>query len=139
MASQTAGTQGRNNDIMNGMSANLSDQDIADLSAYYGSLEAESGETPEDVVDYAGALYRGGDVERGITACTACHGPQGNGLGLANFPDISGQKVGYIKAQLELFRSGGRNNDHNGMMRQIAIKLTDKDIDALAKYLRGLY
>lgn len=139
LASQTSGSEGRNNIIMNGMSANLTDQDIADLAAYYSSLDSESGETPVDVVEYAEALYRGGDVERGITACTACHGPQGNGLGLANFPDVSGQKAGYIKAQLEMFRSGTRANDHSEMMRKVAIKLTDKDIDALSKYLRGLY
>lgn len=138
LASQTGGEKGRNNAVMNGMSMALSNQDILDLSAYYSSLEQEQGEAPEDVIEHAQAIYRGGDLSRGITACTACHGPQGNGASLANFPDISGQKVDYIKSQLEMFRSGGRVNDANGMMRKVAAKLTDKDIDALSKYLRGL-
>ena len=59
-------------------------------------------------------------------------------MSLANFPDISGQKVAYVKSQLEMFRSGERANDPNGMMRKVAAKLTDKDIDALSKYIRGL-
>ena len=139
LASQTGGEKGRNNAVMNGMAAMLTDQDIADLSAYYNSLESEQGSAPEDVIEHAQKLYRGGDVERGIAACTACHGPQGNGLSLANFPDVSGKKADYLKAQLEMFRSGERNNDLNGMMRKVAAKLTDKDIDALAKYIRGLH
>ena len=138
LASQTGGEKGRNNAVMNGMAMTLSDQDILDLSAYYSSLEPEQGEAPEDVIEYAQAIYRGGDLSRGITACTACHGPQGNGVSLANFPTISGQKTDYIKSQLEMFRSGERANDANGMMRKVAAKLTDKDIDALSKYLRGL-
>lgn len=60
-------------------------------------------------------------------------------MGLANFPDISGQHAAYIKAQLEKFRSGDRANDLNGMMRDIAKRLTDEDIEILSKYLGGLH
>lgn len=138
-ASQTGGAEGRNNAVMNGMAAPLSEQDMKDIAAYFASQEATPGETPEDVIEMGQKLYRGGDEERGITACIACHGPRGNGMGLANFPDISGQHATYIKSQLEQFRSGQRANDPNGMMRDIAMRLTDKDIDILAKYLGGLH
>ncbi len=77
------------------------------------------------------ALYQGGDESRGVTACIACHGPKGNGMGLAGFPDISGQHATYTAAQLKAFRSGQRHNDMNGMMRDIAMKLTDEDIEIL--------
>ena len=97
------------------------------------------GETPEDVIEAGSKLYRGGDLERGITACTACHGPRGNGTSLSGFPDISGQHTAYLKAQLEAFRSGQRANSHNGMMEDIAKRLTDQDIDILSKYISGLY
>lgn len=139
LASQTGGEEGRNNAVMNGMAAGLSDQDIADLAAWYASQTMTKGETPEDVIEAGKALYTGGDLERGITACIACHGPRGNGMELANFPDISGQHSEYTKAQLEQFRSGQRANDMNGMMRDIAKKLTDEDIRILSLYVAGLH
>ena len=139
LASTTGGKEGRNNAIMNGMAAPLSDQDILDIAAYFASQKQTPGEAPEDVIEAGHKLYVGGDMARGITACIACHGPHGDGVGLAGFPDISGQHSAYLKTQLEAFRSGDRNNSHNGMMEDIAKKLTDKDIDILAKYIAGLY
>lgn len=139
LASQTGGEQGRNNAVMNGMAAPLSEQDIQDLAAYFSSQEQKPGETPENYVDAGQALYRGGDAERGIPACMACHGPTGNGMGLAGFPDISGQHATYTASQLKMFRSDERRNDMNGMMRDIAKKLTDEDIDTLSHYVAGLH
>ena len=86
-----------------------------------------------------GRCIAGGDEERGITSCISCHGPRGNGMGLAGFPDISGQHASYTKSQLEQFRSGMRANDMNGMMRDIAKRLTDEDIEILSQYISGLY
>lgn len=138
-AAQTGGKEGRNNAVMNGMAMPLTDQDMLDLAAYFASQEQKPGETPEDIVAVGASLYRGGDAERKITACIACHGPRGNGMGQAGFPDISGQHPEYTASQLKMFRDGSRHNDMNGMMRDIATKLTDEDIDILAKYLAGLY
>lgn len=138
-AFETGGAEGRNNAVMNGMAAVLSDQDMLDIAAHYASQTAKDMTTPEDVVEAGAKLYQGGDLERGITACIACHGPRGNGMELANFPDISGQHAAYIKSQLEAFRSGQRNNDLNGMMQDIAKKLSDDDIEILSKYLGGLH
>ncbi len=139
LASRTGGKEGRNNAVMNGMAAALSDQDIADLSAYFSSQDQKAGETPEDVIEAGQALYRGGDAEREITSCISCHGPDGKGMGLAGFPVISGQHAEYTSSQLKMFRDGTRANDMNGMMRGIAAKLTDKDIEILSKYLGGLH
>jgi cytochrome c553 len=139
LASRTGGKEGRNNAVMNGMSAGLSDQDIDDLAAYFSSQDQKAGETPEDVIEAGQALYRGGNAEKGITSCISCHGPSGKGMGLAGFPVISGQHAEYISSQLKMFRSGARANDQNGMMRDIAIKLSDDDIEILAKYVGGLY
>ncbi|MEW9797870.1 c-type cytochrome [Alteromonas sp. CYL-A6] len=139
LASQTGGEEGRNNAVMNGMAAPLSEQDMMDLAAYFSSQEQKPGETPEEYVEAGRALYQGGDEERGITACIACHGPQGNGMGLAGFPDISGQHAEYTAAQLKNFRAGTRHNDMNGMMRDIAMKLTDEDIEILSNYIAGLH
>jgi cytochrome c553 len=138
-ASQTGGKEGRNNAIMNAQAMNLSEEDMQDLAAYFSSQELKIGETPEDVVEAGKALYTGGDASRGITACIACHSADGKGMNLAGFPVISGQHAEYTKTQLEMFRSGQRNNDMNGMMRDISKKLTDEDIRILSLYLQGLY
>ena len=138
-AAMTGGKEGRNNAVMNGMAMPLSDQDMKDLAAYFSDQTIKLGETPEDAVELGKALYTGGDAQRGITACMACHGPDGKGMNLAGFPAIGGQHAAYTKSQLEMFRSGGRNNDLNGMMRGIADKLTDKDIEILSQYLSGLH
>lgn len=139
LASQTGGKEGRNNAVMNGMVAALSDQDKKDLAAYFSSQDTKIGSAPEDAIAAGEALYRGGDAERGITSCMACHGPAGKGMNLAGFPVLSGQHAQYTAQQLKMFRSGDRHNDLNGMMRDIAVKLTDKDIEVLSAYLEGLY
>lgn len=139
LASQTGGKEGRNNAIMNGQAMMLSEQDMLDISAYFSGQQLKIGETPEDVIAMGEALYRGGDAARGITACIACHSGDGKGMNLAGFPAIGGQHASYTQTQLEMFRSGGRNNDLNGMMRGISSKLTDEDISILSLYLQGLY
>jgi cytochrome c553 len=117
----------------------LSEQDMKDLAVYYASLPISDNTTPENVVEAGKVLYTAGDAERGLTACIACHGPRGDGTELSGFPKISGQHADYIKAQLEKFRDGSRANDMNEMMRDIAKKLTDEDIDTLSKYVGGLH
>jgi cytochrome c553 len=139
LASQTGGKEGRNNAVMNGMAAALSEQDMQDIAAYFSSQTAKPGETPEDVIEAGSKLYRGGDLARGITACIACHGPRGNGTSLSGFPDISGQHPAYLKAQLLAFRAGQRANSLNGMMGDIAKRLSDEDIEILSQYLSGLH
>lgn len=135
----SGGKQGRYEPVMGAMAMPLSEEDMADLAAYYASLPISNNSTPENVVDEGKVLYTAGDSERGLTACTACHGPRGNGTELSGFPKISGQHADYIKAQLEKFRDGDRNNDMNAMMRDVAKKLTDADIDTLSKYVGGLH
>ncbi|MDE1238774.1 c-type cytochrome [Vibrio aestuarianus] len=135
----SGGKQGRYDPVMSGMAMPLSDEDISDLSAYFASLPISANSTPEDVVKTGKALYSGGDAERGLTACIACHGPRGNGTELSGFPKISGQHADYIKAQLQKFREGSRNNDMNGMMQDVAKNLTDADIEILSKYVGGLH
>ena len=85
----SGGKQGRYDPVMSGMAMPLSDEDIADLSAYYASLPVSENSTPEDVVAKGKTLYTAGDAERGLTACIACHGPRGNGTELSGFPKIS--------------------------------------------------
>ena len=140
-------TSGRYDPTMLGMVMALSEQDMADLAAYYASQAQTLGTTPKEVVAAGEKLYLGGDLKREIAACVACHGPRGNGMTLAGFPKISGQHPDYIKKQLIAFRNFSestepgvfRANDPKGMMRDVAAKLTDKEIELLSQYLFGLH
>jgi cytochrome c553 len=125
------------NPIMIGFAMGLSDEDIADVSAFFASQV----QVVADVADVPAAgekLYKGGDAARGITACVACHGPEGKGAAAAGFPVVGGQHANYIKIQLTQFRDGVRHNDLNGMMQDVAKKLSDADIEALSKYISSI-
>lgn len=139
LGATSAGKQGRYDPVMSAMAMPLSDEDMSDLAAYFSSLPISSNSTPEDVVSTGKALYTAGDASRGLTACIACHGPRGNGTELSGFPKISGQHADYVKAQLMKFRDESRGNDMNAMMRDVAKKLTDADIEILSKYVGGLH
>ncbi|WP_427980503.1 c-type cytochrome [Agarivorans sp.] len=138
-AMKSGGAEGRNNAIMGGMAMPLTEQDMEDISAYFAAQPMSPNTTAPEYVEAGQKLFMGGDIERGIAACTACHGPRGVGHSLARFPRISSQYATYIKNQLEAFRSGERANDLNGMMRDVAAKLSDKDIEILSQYLGGLH
>jgi len=125
--------------IMMGMAAALSEQDMQDLAAYYASHTATPETASPEIADAGQKLYMGGNSEDKMAACSACHGPRGNGLELAKFPKISSQHPAYIKAQLIKFRGKERANDPNGMMTDVAAKLTDADIELLSKYIAALH
>jgi cytochrome c553 len=139
LGATSGGQQGRYDPAMSAMAMPLSDQDMADLGAYYASLPISDSTTPENVIEQGRQLYLAGDAERGIAACVACHGPRGNGTSLSGFPKISGQHADYIKLQLQKFASLERNNDLNGMMHDVAKKLTEEEMDVIAKYVGGLH
>ena len=134
---------GRNIALMAGQLNGKSDQDLADMAAYYASLPAKISQAQGDDETLAKAqnIYRGGIAEKGVAACTACHAPSGNGNAAAGYPDIGGQPTGYTIAQLTAYREGDRTTDENmgGMMRGVARGLTDKEIAALADYIQGLH
>lgn len=129
--------------LMAGQLASKSEEDMRDIAAYYASLPDKVGQADADdeALALAERIYRGGILEKGVAACTACHAPNGNGNAPAGFPDIGGQPPGYVKAQLTAYREGERATDEafGGMMRGVASRLTDTEIDALAAYLQGLH
>lgn len=128
----------RDNAIMYGMVAALSDQDMLDLAAYYASQPVSPGSASEDSVALGSRIYRAGNAETGVPACMGCHGPNGAGNPAAKFPRLSGQHAVYTVSQLKAYQNGTRANDMAEMMRTIAAKLTDKEIDAVAQYVAGL-
>ena len=125
---------------MTGLLANLNDQDLADIAAYYSSQKGSVGAADPALVAQGEALFRGGNLEKGMPACIGCHSPDGQGLAAAGFPHLGGQHASYIEKQLTDFREGDRTNDGDNMiMRGIAAKLSNKDIAAVSSYIQGLH
>jgi cytochrome c553 len=129
---------------MAGQVDNMSDQDLADIAAFYD----EQTRTPEladaDLMELGRKVYMSGIMERKVAACSGCHSPSGKGNGPGGFPGLAGQHPDYIAAQLKMFRKGyedpaGRTNDSDSkIMRTTAFELSDKEIEAVASYAAGL-
>jgi cytochrome c553 len=129
----------RSNPLMSPMALILSDQDAEDLAAYYASTTPRpTGEAEPSKVKLGQTLFRAGIPERGIPACAGCHGPNGSGNPGAAYPRIGGQHAVYAAAQLRAYKSNARATDPNSMMRAIAAKLSEDEIDAVASYVQGL-
>lgn len=131
---------------MAGMVDNFSDQDIADLSAYFAAQSSSVNQAKKDTIAKGELIFRGGIREKNVPACAACHSADGAGNAPAGFPRLGGQHADYVSAQLKAYRAAadgdatGRANDGDSKpMRTIALRLTDSEIAALANYISGLH
>ena len=135
----------RDNAIMKGFAAALSEGDMKALGVYFASMKGRPiGTKDETLAKTAEKLYRAGDATRGLPACAGCHSPSGAGIP-ALYPRVGGQHAEYTLAQLTAFRAGVRggatkadSNPTGKMMMTIAGKLTEGEIKALAEYTAGL-
>jgi cytochrome c553 len=122
-----------------------SNQDLADIAAYFASQTSTGGQTKPELMALGEKIYRSGIPDRHVAACTACHSPSGKGNAPAGFPALSGQHAEYIAAQLIAYRKGyedatGRTNDGDTkIMRTTAFGLSDMEIEAVSSYASGLY
>jgi cytochrome c553 len=130
----------RQNPLMSPMALPLSDQDMEDLAAYYSQQVPTGLEADPSKVAEGQRLYRGGDPVGSVAACTACHGPNGKGMAAAGYPSLQGQHATYVIAQLKAYRAGTRTTDQaqGRMMRDVAARLSDEQIEAVAQYIQGL-
>ena len=128
----------RKDGTMNAMAAGVKSEDIADISAFFASQKAKGGAADKDKIELGKQIYRAGIKDAGIAACASCHGPTGAGNPAAKFPKLSGQHAKYTAKTLKDFRSGARSNDAAKMMRDVAARLSDKEIEAVASYIAGL-
>ena len=131
----------RQNPIMMGMAAPLSEQDMHDLGAYFASKTALPGVADQALVEHGQMLFRQGDATRDIPACMACHSIDGRGNPGAMYPQLTSQHAQYIQATLKAMHDGTSWGDdaHAKIMPSIAQKLDEKDIAALASYVEGLH
>ena len=127
----------RANAVMSGLAATLSDDDMRNIAFWVGSKAAKPGFAKDkELVALGEKIYRGGIADRQVPACAGCHSPNGAGLPI-QYPRIGGQHAEYAAAQLTAFRDGVRKNSLQ--MNQIAAKLNDREIKALADYVAGLH
>jgi cbb3-type cytochrome c oxidase subunit III len=126
----------RANAIMSGFASALSEDDMRNIAAFVGSKSAKPGFAKDKALATLGEkIYRGGIADRQIPACAGCHSPTGAGIP-AQYPRLAGQHADYTVSQLTQFRGGNRLNSLQ--MGQVAAKLNDKEINALADYIAGL-
>ena len=123
---------------MTGLLDAMNDQDIADIAAYFAKQNGTVGHAAKDLVEQGQKIYRAGMASKGVAACTACHSPTGQGNPQAGFPALGGQHAAYTEGQLNKFKEGARNNDPQGMMQDIAAKLSADEIKAVSSYIQGL-
>lgn len=126
----------RKHDFMNMMAKSISDEDLADISAYFAAEPRKPGAGPEQGgrSQAAQRLYQQGDAARQVAACAACHGAAGQGTPGVG-PVLAGQGQHYLAQQLHLWRNGARANSPGNTMNQAIAPLSDAEIDALAHYL----
>ena len=131
--------EGRRKDAsMAGMVANLSDQDMQDLAAYFESQKPKAVPFDGELIDAGESIYRGGITETSVAACMGCHSPSGKGNGPAGWPSLKGQHPEYIFTQLSNFKKGQRTNDNGKMMRNVVSRMSEMEMKSVAAYIAGI-
>ena len=138
--------------MMVGFVAALLEEDMSDLAAYFSSqtVSENTAKADAETIELGRKIYVGGKKDTQTVACIACHGPKGLGIPSANFPAVGAQYAEYTTQQLIAFRQSSinlqtgsadlaRENDYEGMMRNVAKSLTNVEIEALAQYIAGLH
>ena len=118
--------------------AALSDEDMANIAAYFATLPAATNTADASVADAGELLYRAGDAKKGIPACMSCHGPAGKGMESAGFPAVAGQHAQYSVGQLKAFAEGARKGPQAQMMSSIAGRMDAASMEAVSQYMAGL-
>lgn len=130
----------REDQLMTSFAADLTEQDMRDLAAYYAAQTIIPGGADPALAALGERIYRGGIPDRGVTACIACHGPAGKGNPLAAYPLLHGQQATYTANTLRAYAAGTRRSDAsvNQMMRTVAARLQEDELVAVASYVQGL-
>jgi cytochrome c553 len=129
-------TPARESAIMNGIAAGLSEQDRRDLAAWFASQQGKPGTARnKDTLELGQRIWRAGLPEKALPACSGCHNPTGAGIPI-QYPRLAGQHAEYVETTLKAFRDGTRRN--NVPMQQIAARMSDVEIRAVADLIQGL-
>ncbi|MCF7520497.1 cytochrome c4 [Neisseria sp. ZJ106] len=128
--------------VMKPLVTGLSEQDIRNVAAYYAKQQAKPGEAnPKEELELGARIFRGGLADKKIPACMSCHGPSGAGMPgggteILAYPRIAGQHKAYVMTQLNAYKSGARQN---AMMADIAKRMSEEEMNAVANFIQGLH
>jgi cytochrome c553 len=130
--------------VMQAMVAKLTPEEMVALGIFFSQQKAKPTAAKDTALVAAGQkVFRGGNAGTGVPACAACHSPDGAGIP-ARYPRVGGQYADYTLAQLKAFKSGERGADKAGkdvngkVMSQIASRMSDSEMQAVAEYASGL-
>lgn len=133
---QGQGKPTRENAVMTGFASQLSDADKRNVAAWFASQAAKPGfARNRDTLELGQRIWRAGLPEKAVPACAGCHGPAGSGIPV-QYPRLAGQHAEYTETTLKAFRDGARHN--NATMQQIAGRLTESEMRAVADFAQGL-
>lgn len=127
---------------MAGITPTLSEQDMADLAAYFAEQTISLAVADPSGLSVGERIYRAGNPETGVPACMACHGPAGEGNPLSGYPALAAQHSVYVGKMLTRFKSGetwGEDDASSKVMAELASAMSDAEISAVANYIQGLY
>jgi len=128
----------RKSPVMAAMVAPLSAEDMKNIGAYYAQQKPTPGAAKDkELAEQGKKIYRGGNIESGLPACSGCHSPNGSGIP-PHYPRLAGQHAVYTAAQLRAFRTEQRANDTNNVMREIVSRMSEKEMEEVAEFIRGL-
>lgn len=139
----------RSDPMMSAMALALTDEDMADISAYYAAQKISENPMPvlasddenekpandkdiQTLIAQGSNLYRNGNLTSEVSACIACHGPFGEGNKPASFPALKSQHADYLIKTLTDFKTGSRSNNPENIMHMITKKMTDEEIKAVS-------
>jgi cytochrome c553 len=127
----------RKNDIMAGMVASLSPDDMANLALHFAAQKNKPGavSSPE-LLDFGKKFYTDGNPDQGVPACAGCHSPDGSGT--SAYPHLAGQYASYVYQQLKRFASGERDNDRGLVMQSLSMRMTEQEMKAVSEYVTSL-
>lgn len=127
----------RVSEIMGPMAAQIQDSEIPTLAAYYSKQKRTVGVvTDANLAAKGRQIYEEGILATAVPACSGCHGEKGEGTD--KFPRLAGQHATYLAVQLANFKNVVRNNDARGVMRAIALRMTDDEMKAAAEYITSM-
>lgn len=132
-------SESRIDPTMKGMAGILATEaDMQDVAAYYQSKKLKAVKFDDSLIAKGESIFRGGITQASVPACMACHGPDGKGNAPAAWPSLRGQQPEYLVSQLKKFRDGSRANDAGKTMRNVAARMKDSEISAVAAYIAGI-
>jgi cytochrome c553 len=126
----------RVSEVMVPLVANLSEDELTQLAAYYAKQKPAAGVASDAKLLAIGKeLYLKGNSKTDVPSCDSCHEEDGSGSG--KFPRVAGQHVEYALDQFRLYATGKRTNGSR-VMQAVAARMSEEETRAVAEYMASM-